>query len=342
MTSSNYAFGLLRPYMAPGADAANDAWLGQETLGIEVTDARLAARCGLGNIDPQHGFGTGDGLAAITAALTWPVPPQGARLVTIRPDPDAFGAMAVLDLRSAGAEIRGACFERVALVAACDAFDKGDWAAWAGRRGPLVAPATGADVAVQPSEYRAMAFLAGRGDRSVANRVACMTHWLSTGAIEPGALGGANRLFDDLAEAWNTGELRIEPAADPRIVLVKGSAIGGLHLGYRFAPVVVAEEAARSPRKVTIAQFDRGHLQMSLVKDALNRREPGWGGSETIIGSPQGVGSRLALAQIEAEVIRALNPANLRTPERSCAPGKPLTSTTTMETPMSGGDGAGH
>jgi len=100
----------------------------EKTLGIEITDPAVAAACGLGNIDPQHGHDrfkrdwTPDRSvaaehprAAIEAVYGcseliwsdyhtdcggWPVgwhhwlPPSDATLATTRPDVDSVGAMA--------------------------------------------------------------------------------------------------------------------------------------------------------------------------------------------------------------------------------------------------------
>ncbi|MFZ2049211.1 MAG: hypothetical protein WAV25_02875 [Minisyncoccia bacterium] len=86
------------------AEANNEELLGPQTLGIEVTHNGLAKRCGLGNIDPQHGKHSRSSSSAIEEALTWPQPPDGSRLVTIRLDKDAIGAMAVLIIRLEGGE----------------------------------------------------------------------------------------------------------------------------------------------------------------------------------------------------------------------------------------------
>ena len=122
----SYRYGLLDPRPSPMAKQANAVLLGPETLGIEVTVPALAAGCGLGDIDPQHGPG-GGAIAAIEAALDWPLPPSHACLVTIRRDADAFGAMAVLGLRAAGHPIDPAMGYRIALIARADCFDNGHW-----------------------------------------------------------------------------------------------------------------------------------------------------------------------------------------------------------------------
>lgn len=68
------------------------------TLGVEVTISELAAVCSLGNIDPQHMDGLD--LAAIEAALTHELPPDGTILATVRADLDSVGSMAVLEIRA--------------------------------------------------------------------------------------------------------------------------------------------------------------------------------------------------------------------------------------------------
>lgn len=95
-----YKYGILRTDNSEVAQLHNETLLGPNTLGIEVTRPDLAARCGLGNIDPQHGSNPQPACSAILASLTYPLPPVGTTLVTIRPDADAFGAMAVLTARS--------------------------------------------------------------------------------------------------------------------------------------------------------------------------------------------------------------------------------------------------
>lgn len=82
-----YRFASLCPHLR---GVGNEALLGPMTLGIEVTVPALAARCGLRNIDPQHTGGDPQH-AAIEVCLEAPLPPDGATLVTIRPDLDSVG-----------------------------------------------------------------------------------------------------------------------------------------------------------------------------------------------------------------------------------------------------------
>ena len=104
------------------------------TLGIEVSVGADADKCSLGNIDPQHGCGRNtpayvqqDG-AAIEAAMHWPLPPDGAAIVTTRSDLDSIGAMAVLAMRAEEHVFSAATIDRIAAVASADCFAGGKWA----------------------------------------------------------------------------------------------------------------------------------------------------------------------------------------------------------------------
>lgn len=97
-----YRFATLRTDNSVEAEEHNNEWTGAKTLGIEVTRSTLAERCGLGNIDPQHVIGGKS--SAIEDAMTFPLPADDSRLVTIRLDKDAVGAMALLELRRQGKE----------------------------------------------------------------------------------------------------------------------------------------------------------------------------------------------------------------------------------------------
>ena len=116
------------------------------TLGIEITDKDVAARCRLGNLDGQHVARTDwmSGLAAIEIALCvdlnsslvghagppWPnsnLPTlvcDATTLATTRPDVDSVGAMAVLVLRTIGIAID---VEFVKVVANADSFRVDAW-----------------------------------------------------------------------------------------------------------------------------------------------------------------------------------------------------------------------
>lgn len=113
-----YNYGILRTDDSDEARQHNEKLLGSNTLGIEVTRSDLAAQCGLGNIDSQHGQNPHSDSSAIRDSLTYALPPEGTTLVTIRPDADALGAMAVLTARQDGQQnlIRHELIEMIHLI----------------------------------------------------------------------------------------------------------------------------------------------------------------------------------------------------------------------------------
>ena len=292
-----WQFAMLVPARHPDS-GSNRALLGPHTLGIEVTDAALAHACGLGNIDPQHGP---DGIAdcsAIEAALVWPLPQANARLVTIRPDADAFGAMAVLLMRQRGMAITGDRLRRVLEIAQWDRFDLGCWQDWQRAHPPLPRPAQVSDLGGAPLAIQALSAIATARDRTAKDKVLATASWLAEGLIDNAAAAAAQAFQQSLIRAWNAGEIVIETFAAGRAAHVRSVHAAGLRLGYRMAPVVLAEGQVQGRRKLTVAQFAPGHVDMKRLLADLTALESGWGGSPTIIGSPQGAGSGLSAAVV--------------------------------------------
>jgi hypothetical protein len=272
-----------------------------QTLGIEITDALLASLCDLGNIDPQHGHARGPGIAgraAIDVALHWPLPPPGTTLATIRPDADSIGAMAVLSLRAEGVAFTPEMLDRIGLIVRSDCFDYGDWARWAAAHPPPQKGATLLALSPHPPEYRVLAAFIGLHLDDLPTSVLMMRDWLLTGALPPQGLAEVKKSDRAAAAAWSAGQLSLLPLCDGRVAFVQSDYPGAISLGYRHAPIVIAERAPNGKRKITIAQFERGHLDMKAISAWLNQIEPGWGGSETILGSPQGNATHIAIEQI--------------------------------------------
>lgn len=305
-----YNFATLDP--RPGAD--NSAVLGADTLGIEVTIPALAAQCGLGNIDPQHS-GTSSHSAAILAALDAPLPPAGATLVTMRPDLDSVGAMAVLGLRASG---RGDGINRgiVDSIARADAFDHGEWpgareiattySAW------MLQPATSSS---HPRMAPLAALCADRAE-AMSDRVAAMAQAICGHGVS-GLLPYIVQVKEQrmaLLLSIREGATRVSNEPESPICRVTSTHRGVRDIGYHLAPVVVATNPEmRGPNgaylKHTICQWRAGYADLRATAAALNRLEeehggtPGWGGSATIIGSPQGASSALTNDDV-ASVVR--------------------------------------
>jgi hypothetical protein len=128
--------------------------------------------------------------------------------------------------------------------------------------------------------------------------VSMMRDWLLTGALPSQGLAEVEASDHAAAAAWSVGQLPLLALCDGRVAFVQSDYPGAISLGYRHASIVLAERALCGKRKITIAQFERGHLDMKTLSARLNRIEPGWGGSETILGSPQGRASSLEIEKI--------------------------------------------
>lgn len=314
-----YTYALLDPRRSPEAHAHNDEILGDgaTVLGIEVTVPELAARCGLGNIDPQH-LGGDAATAAIDAAWTHPLPPNGTTLVTVRADADALGAMAILEYR-AGSPGGGGWndeYDVGARAAQISAVDRESMRPWPGVRelpGPqelMGGPAASvAAVAMDPR-------------RSIAERVGLVTDWLVTGQF-----AGSEDLQRELHTEGRAVIRQTDVDVDSGVAVVT-TGRQGVRLGYYRAGVVVATNptfrfAGGEPhRKHTVARWNSTVLMdWDGLLSALREREPGWGGSSSIIGSPQGVPSVLDTKELAALVVAYTPSGNTMGPLPGCLSG---------------------
>ena len=289
-----------------GRDAAAD---GPPILGVEVTDAELAALCTLGNIDPQHGPNTGPSQpCAALAALSHPLPPPGARLATVRPDLDSICAMALLDMRARGIAIDAAVAERVRRIDRVDGFRMGPWP------GPRPLPETAEDILADGGSADLGAVAAAGTDRhrSLAERIALAAAWLQTGTPPASYADAATSHARRLADSLRRGHTKVDRTAFQEVATVVSREPNALGLGYRLAPVVVALNPdfrfanGKAGRKFTVARYAPRHANLDAAATELARYESGWGGQAGIKGSPQDRGSELALDKVVAIVGAAL------------------------------------
>ncbi|MFA6588116.1 MAG: hypothetical protein WCT08_03535 [Patescibacteria group bacterium] len=277
-----YRFALLDP--RPGENR-NQGLLGLKTLGIEVTVPWLARHCGLGNIDPQH-TGQNIDLAAIEAALEFPLPPDGTILVTIRPDCDAFGAMAVLKMRATGTKMKNGILSRVTYVAKRDRFEVGQWP------GPRSLPENNPE----PSPFTVMSAVCNNNHLSVDQRVIHMQAWLETAEEPPDYRDKVYWASYIMLRDIRDGKLPLRTMANGKIATAIGDNPGLVSLAYYLAPVVVVHYpiGPNGKSKFSICQYHKGFISMDTLVMQLQAHEPDWGGSSTRIGSPQGIGSSLS------------------------------------------------
>ena len=276
-----------------------------DALGIEMTEPAIARLCGLGNIDPQHGpDSTPDSPAAIEACLDEPLPPEGARLLTIRPDLDSIGAMAVFLLRARGIEpsaildIR----KRISRIADVDRFAQGPWP---GRRGLPHSVEEILEDGIDP-DLAAMTVCVFERELQMAVKVERIADWLETGKV-PGiyqrrATRPAEQLFQSMIEGKT--DFSTHHYHGHAIASVVSTGLLALRQAYRLAPVVVALNpefkfpSGKRGKKFTIARWDETHAELDIVAKHIARLEDGWGGQPGIKGSPQAHPSELEIEQV--------------------------------------------
>ncbi len=265
--------------------------------GIEVTIPALAERCVV-NLDPQH-TGADASRAAIEEALMVELPPEGAVLATIRPDLDSVGAMAVLILRAEGKSLEPAK-NRIRLVAESDKFAHGGWP---GRR-PIPTRDNPWPKSERPRVIAAIAAAVSDFHVRIEDRVKLMERWLLTGEEPAGYRERVELERMEMIAALENGGIKVDKAADGRIAVVRSTHRAATSIGYCVAPVVVALnpefrfQGGEPIRKFTVCQFKPGYVDLRAVFADLSELEPGWGGSPTIGGSPQGRSSSITINKV--------------------------------------------
>jgi len=297
-----YQFACFAPVRSNVAAKVNPPILaiGKELLfGIEVTEAELAQHC-YANLDPQHD-GSGSQLCSAEAAVRAQLPRLGATLVTLRLDLDALLSMAIFELRANGVAIlTPEMEERIAKVAA---VDKAATAAW--KKQPFQDKPT-------VDEMEVLSALCVDHKKSIEVRVEEVLNWLMTGQVPSGyeqkILAEKQVIFDALA----SGAIQLTEISGIAIVIAEHRSATAI--AYKAAPVGVClnpsfkgvDGSLEPHAKFTVCQFSLGYCDIVAVQKELANLEPGWGGGDCIIGSPQGVASTLSIDLVVAIVRKDL------------------------------------
>lgn len=196
---------------------------------------------------------------------------------------------------------------RIWQVAKADNFAQGGWP---GPR-PLPTPENPWPSEGAADSTRSLAAIAAAvADFKVpiAERVKAMERWLLTGEEPAGCRERVEKERVEMIAAIANGDIKPEAASDGKISVVVSTHRAATTVGYSLAPVVVALNpvfrigGSEPHKKFTICQFTDGYVDLKEVAADLSGEEAGWGGSPTIIGSPQGVSSTLTLERV-AEVV---------------------------------------
>ncbi|WP_239404541.1 hypothetical protein [Frankia sp. Cj3] len=268
------------------------------TIGVEVTIPELAHACAW-NIDGQHGDAVGDGSGRAAVEIAWEaLNDPGAlasrlnadqRFAIVRPDADAFAAVAILwfygyMLEPVGEEEGIA--HRVDMIARADSGPDGS----------------------DDLSFQALKAMAADRDLPLESRVVRHFQWLSTGTFT-----GEYAYRDSLAEkVRELNRLDRQVISLGKIAFISAASPFGVESAYGVADVVVASNpryqwpTGQVTEKVTICAQSAKLVDFPGLLDELNQHEqesggvPRWGGNVTsgIIGSPQGGESVLSMREI--------------------------------------------
>ncbi|MDD3006778.1 MAG: hypothetical protein PHX30_04325 [Candidatus Pacebacteria bacterium] len=214
--------------------------------------------------------------------------------------------MAVFEMRREGIDLNPA-MERIMKIAASDKFAHGGWPGpqplptrenpW-----PLASASTEADP-------RLAAIAAFVSDWNVPMDIAVkgMKKWLLSGEVPEGYEEKVQKEREDLIRALESREIQMKNHNG--IAVVESTHRAATTIGYSMSPIAVLLNPqfgfGAGPKfiKFTVCQFEAGYVDLKSVFAELSQLEPGWGGSPTIGGSPQGVSSQLDLDTV-VEVVR--------------------------------------
>ena len=305
-THSFATLDLRDPEQFPDATEHNDAIFNGNTVwGVEVTNPEFAERCAV-NIDPQH-IGRDHTTAAIEEAITVPLPTENVVFITVRPDLDSIGGMAVLMMRTGNELLDGEVMERIKLIADVDKFSNGPYP------GPKPAP-TEDNMWDNENREKVAAINAEITDITVPleKRVAAMTAWLRTGAESEEYRVRAVKERMDMIHDFSNGNITHETRSGGKITVVETTHADATSIGYWFAPVVVIRNPAHpvdggeTQIKYTICTWNDTFADIRGALDELNEIEPGWGGQQNIGGSPEIGDSELTVDRVAGVVEKYL------------------------------------
>lgn len=156
-------------------------------------------------------------------------------------------------------------------------------------------------------------------DRTVPleTRVRWMKRWLESG-VEPDGYREVTRSDSEkILTALKDGSTRVRVfdlrgKKAPRFAIVESKLPSATGIGYTVAPVLICYNpefpfsTGEVGLKYSVCQYASGYADLGEFKRALGALEPGWGGSPTFVGSPQGTPSALSLEAVRSALTDAL------------------------------------
>lgn len=257
-------------------------------IGLEVTHKLLNQQLDL-NIDPQHNFDANlctcvEDLIKNLEKISNQIQNKKIWLFFLKTDLDSVAAASVLDLHInnmidfTSDDIN----ERIKSIADYDRHGR-KW----NPKNQQIKNIIGEKIP------RGLFMLVSGWKNSLEYKIETMKEWITTGTftdVEQYNLMATKNFKEALASS------KIEEIIPGKLVFIKSNKRGACGIGYQLAPIVIAMnpsfrfgfgEKRVYGRKWVIAQCDEGFVPMLDILRSILEMESGWGGSRTIIGSPQ-------------------------------------------------------
>jgi len=240
------------------------------------------------------------------------LPEFGSTLATVRADLDSVGSMAIFNFRANGQVLGSGIMSRIKKIADFDKFSNGPYP------GSRELPSSSNLWPEGKTGLEALNEAILDFKMSIDDRVEVMQNWLLTGLVPQTYEDRVEVAREKMVAAIENGEIKIKPVSIDdnykiNLVIVESSHFFATTLGYMLAPVVVAvntqfRQGLGEPYlKYTICTFRQEHADINSALSELATLEPGWGGSPTIGGSPQGVSSVLDIETVVGVIKRHIN-----------------------------------
>lgn len=267
-------------------------------IGLEVTIPNINKLLNF-NIDPQHGWnGKKDYARKITClekmmeVLPYLKPFQSkiVHLFFLKTDLDSISAAGILDIYlNTDLIFTPKMNERIKVIADYD------------RHGRDTLFLTDQQSIRIP---RGLFMFISGWKNSLEQKVEAAKKWIINGTFD--GLSDFNRIANHNArEAINFSKVQI--IIPRKLVFVRSIKRGACGIGYKFAPIVIAlnpsyrygfGESRVYGKKWIIGQMNDKFINLTKLVRLIEKQERGWGGSSTIIGSPQDRPSKLTKNEV--------------------------------------------
>jgi len=253
-------------------------------IGLEITIPEISKKLTF-NIDPQHTWNSEDGITCIEKFRSFlpnvnKMSGKELHVFFLKPDLDSISAAAILDIYLDNPLwiLQEGISERICAIAEYDRHGR---------------DSSGRGFYTPTRIPRGLFMYVSGWKNSIYDKVNLTKDWLLDGTFKN--INKFNRIADKKLKQ-SLFNSKTEIIVPKKLVFIRSASRGACGLGYKYAPITIAlnpsyrfgiDDSRIYGKKWVIAQQSDGYLDMRGVLEELSKLESGWGGSPSIIGSPQ-------------------------------------------------------